>query len=286
MILNVTHRTTAETAHPRWRPASDIALPDSGPQLVAFFSIVHVTLLTRLIAGGVPAYIRRLSMTGKRRATAAMLPQPRKLPKQERARQAVAAIEQACLKILETEGPRHLTTNRIAEVAGVNIASLYQYFPNKEAILASVYAAKVRAEIDTIIRRSPVLEKIANQSLEDALRGLVQSYLDSRRRLAHIDAEFYGKYQAIFDVNLRREANQQAVIHGRGTFDRWFLAILNRNRARLRVTDFALANFVVTRTIEGLIRLAVEERPELLDSPAFQEEILALLLRYLVAGPP
>jgi AcrR family transcriptional regulator len=214
-----------------------------------------------------------------------MLPQPRKMPKQARARQAVEAIEQACLKILEKEGAQRLTTNRIAEVAGVNIASLYQYFPNKEAILASVYAAKVRTEIDAIIRRSPVLEEIANQSLEDALRGLIQSYVDSRRRLAHLDAEFYGRYQAIFDVNLRREANQQAVLHGRGTFDRWFLAILKRNRARLRVTDLALANFVVTRTIEGLIRLAVEERPDLLDSPAFQEEILALLRGYLVVSP-
>jgi len=216
---------------------------------------------------------------------APILPQPRKKPKQERARQAVEAIEQACLKILETEGPRRLTTNRIAEVAGVNIASLYQYFPNKDAILASVYAAKLRSETESIIRRSPILEKIANQSLEDALRGLIQSYLESRRRLAHLDAEFYGRYQAVFDVRLRTEANQEAVLHGRGSFDRWFLAILKRNRARLRVTDLALANFVVTRTIEGLIRLAVEERPELLDSTAFQEEILALLLRYLVAEP-
>ncbi len=213
-----------------------------------------------------------------------MLPQPRKMPKQERAREAVAAIEQACLKILETEGRPHLTTNRIAEVAGVNIASLYQYFPNKDAILASVYAGKLRTETEAIIRRSPILEKIANQSLEDALRGLIQSYLDSRRRLAHLDAEFYGRYQAILDVRLRTEANQAAVSHGRGSFERWFLAILKRNRARLQVTDLALATFVVTRTIEGLIRLAVEERPELLDSPAFQEEILALLLRYLVAG--
>lgn len=214
-----------------------------------------------------------------------MLPQPRKMPKQERARHAVAAIEQACLKILEKEGAQRLTTNRIAEVAGVNIASLYQYFPNKEAILASVYAAKLRTETESIIRRSPILEQIANQSLEDALRGLIQSYVDSRRRLAHLDTEFYGKYQAIFDVRLRTEANQEAVVHGRGSFDRWFLSILKRNRARLRVTDLALANFVVTRTIEGLIRLVVEERAELLDSPAFQEEILALLLRYLVAEP-
>ena len=78
-------------------------------------------------------------------------PQPRKRPKQERARFSVAAIEQACLKILEDEGPRRLTTNRIAEVAGVNIASLYQYFPNKDAVVGCVYAARVAAEADAIV---------------------------------------------------------------------------------------------------------------------------------------
>jgi AcrR family transcriptional regulator len=167
-------------------------------------------------------------------------------------------------------------------VAGVNISSLYQYFPNKEAILAAVYAAKLRAEAEGIVSRAPVLAKVANQSLEDALRALIQSYVDPQRRFSHLNAEFYGKYHHVFD--LRTGANEEALAHGQLSFDEWFLTVLKRHRARLRVADLKLASFLVTRTLEGVFRLAVEERPDLLDSPAFQEELLALLLGYLEAG--
>jgi len=61
---------------------------------------------------------------------------PRKTPRQERSRLTVDAILMAAAHILKTEGPERATTNRIAEKAGVSIGSLYQYFPNKEAIVA------------------------------------------------------------------------------------------------------------------------------------------------------
>ncbi len=58
---------------------------------------------------------------------------PRKLPKQERSQATVEAILTATTHILTEEGYNKLTTNRVAELAGVSIGSLYQYFPNKEA---------------------------------------------------------------------------------------------------------------------------------------------------------
>jgi AcrR family transcriptional regulator len=64
--------------------------------------------------------------------------EPRKRPLQARSRATVDAILQAATYILVTEGWQQLTTNRIAERAGVNIASLYQYFSNKEAIIAEL----------------------------------------------------------------------------------------------------------------------------------------------------
>ncbi|MFT4918666.1 MAG: AcrR family transcriptional regulator, partial [Zhongshania aliphaticivorans] len=62
-------------------------------------------------------------------------PEPRRRPSQSRSKVLVDAIIQACKQVLADEGEERLTTNRIAEVAGVTIGSLYQYFPNKEAIL-------------------------------------------------------------------------------------------------------------------------------------------------------
>ena len=59
----------------------------------------------------------------------------RKHAKQQRALVTVAAIVEAATYILVRDGPGGFTANKVAEKAGVNIASYYQYFPNKEALL-------------------------------------------------------------------------------------------------------------------------------------------------------
>lgn len=63
---------------------------------------------------------------------------PRKPPRQERSRETVRAILEAAARIFEERGVEAATTDRIAERAGVSIGSLYQYFPGKEAILATL----------------------------------------------------------------------------------------------------------------------------------------------------
>jgi len=60
---------------------------------------------------------------------------PRKVPKQARSTQLVADILVAAIRVLEREGASRFTTIRVAETAGVSVGSLYQYFPNKQAIL-------------------------------------------------------------------------------------------------------------------------------------------------------
>ncbi|MCB4456070.1 TetR/AcrR family transcriptional regulator [Leisingera sp. McT4-56] len=71
---------------------------------------------------------------------------PRKQARQARSRATQEAIVEAAARILETSGRKGLTTNAIADRAGVSIGSLYQYFPNKEAVLAAVLRSK-RAEL-------------------------------------------------------------------------------------------------------------------------------------------
>src|SRR5215469_15783214 len=59
----------------------------------------------------------------------------RKKPKQTRSTDLVAAILDAAVQVLAKEGAHRFTTARVAERAGVSVGSLYQYFPNKAAIL-------------------------------------------------------------------------------------------------------------------------------------------------------
>lgn len=78
---------------------------------------------------------------------------PRKTPVQMRSAQLVADILQAAIRVLEKEGPLRFTTVRVAEAAGVSVGSLYQYFPNKQAIL-------YRLQVDEWGRTASVLTDI------------------------------------------------------------------------------------------------------------------------------
>src|SRR5580698_2166450 len=62
----------------------------------------------------------------------------RRAPKQARSEATVEAIIEAAAQVFERHGYAAGTTNRIAERAGVSIGSLYQYFPNKDAILVAL----------------------------------------------------------------------------------------------------------------------------------------------------
>jgi AcrR family transcriptional regulator len=64
----------------------------------------------------------------------------RKSPRQSRSREKVLDILGAAKQLLATEGLERLTTNRIAKIAGMSIGSLYQYFPNKQAIIHQLYS--------------------------------------------------------------------------------------------------------------------------------------------------
>ena len=85
---------------------------------------------------------------------------------QARSAELVAAILEAAVRVLERDGARRFTTVRVAEEAGVSVGSLYQYFPNKEAILFRLQPDEWeddRGELDADPRRpddSPPRERL------------------------------------------------------------------------------------------------------------------------------
>jgi AcrR family transcriptional regulator len=63
---------------------------------------------------------------------------PRRTPRQARARATFSAIVDACAQLMGSGGYDALTTNAISERAGVSVGTLYEYFPNREAIVAAL----------------------------------------------------------------------------------------------------------------------------------------------------
>lgn len=74
----------------------------------------------------------------------------RKQPKQARSSELVSAILEAAVQVLAKEGAQRFTTARVAEKAGVSVGSLYQYFPNKAAILFRLQSDEWRQTMDVL----------------------------------------------------------------------------------------------------------------------------------------
>ena len=99
----------------------------------------------------------------------------RKQPKQARSTELVAAILQAAAQVLAREGAQRFTTARVAEKAGVSVGSVYQYFPNKAAILFRLQSDEWRQTTDLL---RDILEENGRPPLE-RLRALVHSFICS-----------------------------------------------------------------------------------------------------------
>ena len=181
-------------------------------------------------------------------------PGPRRAPKQARARATHATILEAAAQILDSEGERGLTTNRVAARAGVSIGTLYQYFPNKQAILVAMSqqeAERLRREVAEGRDADPV---------RAALRRLIHAF-ESR-------------------PNLRRasvRAALQASLAGPDAAA--WRAEAERAPALLAPVDelSALETFVLSRAVMGVVRAAVLEAHPSLYEPEFEDALMTLV---------
>jgi AcrR family transcriptional regulator len=99
----------------------------------------------------------------------------RKRPKQARSTELVAAILEAAAQVLAKEGAPRFTTARVAERAGVSVGSVYQYFPNKAAILFRLQSDEWRGTSELL---RVILEDAQRPPLE-RLRAVVQAFVRS-----------------------------------------------------------------------------------------------------------
>lgn len=105
--------------------------------------------------------------------------QPRKVPSQRRSTETVAAIYDATIQVLVHHGLQQLTTTRVAERAGASVGTLYQYFPNKRALLAAV----IERHLSEIVG---VVEDVCHAHEGDTVRGMMTAlcgaFIDAKVR--------------------------------------------------------------------------------------------------------
>jgi AcrR family transcriptional regulator len=198
---------------------------------------------------------------------------PRKNASQNRSRATVDALVEATARILVREGFDKASTNRIAEVAGVSVGSLYQYFPGKEALVAAVID-RHNQDIMQVVHRA--LAEVAAQPVATAVRRLVAVAIEAHR----------------IDPKLHRVLAEQIPRTGRlanvEAFDRdisaLFRTYLESHRDEIRAIDLGLAAFMCVTSIEALAHTAVLHRSEKLSDEmvgTLVEETTRLVVGYL-----
>jgi AcrR family transcriptional regulator len=96
--------------------------------------------------------------------------EPRKSPVQARSAASVDAILEATIQVLLNSGKERLTTTRVASRAGVSVGTLYQYFPNKSALLQ----AALRRHMDEV---TDAIELVCKEQKDRTLRQMVTALI-------------------------------------------------------------------------------------------------------------
>jgi AcrR family transcriptional regulator len=192
-------------------------------------------------------------------------------PQQLRARQTVDAVLDGVIRVLKREGFDALNTNRIAEVAGVSIGSVYQYFPDKKAIFAALHQRHIE-QIDRLIERQ--LVEHAASSLDDLVRALVEAMVDAHT----VDPELFELL--LTEVPHRADGTRDFASRLHGVF---LLAISARAHEMRKHRELDKVVFVVTNMVESLSHAAALRRPPGLSLTDAKEEAVRAVLTYLHA---
>ncbi|GAA4799855.1 TetR/AcrR family transcriptional regulator [Streptomyces ziwulingensis] len=206
-------------------------------------------------------------MASDRRGTS-----PRKQPRQVRAELTRERILDAAAHVFGEYGYAAGTTNRIAEQARVSIGSLYQYYPNKDAILLELVTRHLDSGRDFVERR---LEQGLPDSLEGVLRLSVRAAIDN-----HLDDP------RLLRVMMEQAPRSPELLAKVKTYEKEHLdhvRELLRRRPEVRVADTEVAGRLVVATIELVVHKVVAD-PGSVDLERFENELVAMLTRYLTGG--
>lgn len=188
----------------------------------------------------------------------------RKQPQQARSSELVASILEAAVQVLASEGAQRFTTARVAERAGVSIGSLYQYFPNKAAILFRLQSDEWRRTTRLL---GEILEDTTRPPLE-RLRRLVLAFVRSECEEAAIRV-------ALSDADEAREVKAERA--------RVFQAFLREALPEVAEAERSLAGDLLTTTLGAVGKQFSEQPRSEAEIERYAEALADMLCAYLAA---
>ena len=192
----------------------------------------------------------------------------RKVPSQERSRQTFAMLVEAAAQVLEADGEEAVTTNAVAARGGYSIGTLYQYFPDRDAILVALAEREQRRIAE---RMRSLVSKIDGRNSQDLLREFVRALIASfaKRRGARRQ----------FSLMVARMVTRETASQGVPLDD--FSNILIENWGQLRLDQGARMDrihaFVLTRAVLGVLRSAALEDTPFIKERSFEDALVTLI---------
>jgi len=196
----------------------------------------------------------------------------RKQPKQARSKATVTAVLDATIRIFDREGPDAATTTRIAEVAGISVGTLYQYFSHRDAILDALQDREFERVMDLMERvlGAAGTKGPARAVAREAILGLLALYADAP-----------GLHRVLALEGLRVASADR--VHA---FDMRVIAVVRNFLANsslpIRRQNLDAASFVVVQSVRASLLARMLESPAGVDDATLADELTDMILRYLV----
>jgi AcrR family transcriptional regulator len=194
-----------------------------------------------------------------------------KAPTQERSRQTVTTILNACRIILIREGFFGVTTDKIAKEANVSIGSLYQFFGNKESVVSAVIHDMFKSDQEFI------LEKLRDLDVEAPVDLKIRLFLDAGIEAYSKNIELRSKLQNI-QTYLMDESIYNSIMQSYQAVIEKHLPQLSDSRSRQTVA------YMIVTTFVGLMDKAVFEVKDIKTNKSFHEELFRMISCFIKAA--
>lgn len=198
----------------------------------------------------------------------------RKPPQQSRSKVTVSSILDAAVRVLDQEGADAATTTRIAEVAGVSVGTLYQYFGNRDSILDALQDREFERATELMTRLLAEMGGTAEQIARRVIEGLLELYAacPALHRLLVVEGLRVTPTDRVQAFDLRMVSAIRAFLASSG------LPIRRRKHD--------VAAFVIYHSVRATMLARLLEAPAGVDDRALVDEVTDLVLSYLVGTAP
>ncbi len=196
---------------------------------------------------------------------------PRKRPRQARATATLDAIFEATIQVLVADGPRRLTTTRVAKRAGVSVGTMYQYFPHKQ----SLFHALNERYLDVLAEKVEIACRTQHgAALEQMVEALVTTYWNVKTERPEVTRALYRSV-----VELDNEALIEAFA---GRVDAATVAMF-ASASDAAFADLPIVNLTLLTTVFGTVRSVFERNLPAPEAGAVQRQLLLMCTAYLEA---